>query len=153
MKQINRQAIVPFSCQQMFELVDDIEAYPEFLPFCSGATLISRDDNALVASLKVSKSSFEQSFTTKNTNKPYQSIAMELVDGPFKSLNGLWSFTHLSDTAAKIELDIEFEFSNKFMDLAFGKAFSQLAESFVDAFTGCHYRAGDYPFGHFRALS
>ncbi len=135
MKQVNRQAIVPFSCQQMFALVDDIESYPEFLPFCAGTEVVERSDSEVIASIRVAKSSFEQSFTTKNQNSQYSEIKMTLVDGPFKFLNGLWRFTPLSENAAKIELLIEFEFANKLLGLAFGKVFQQLAESFVDAFT------------------
>ncbi|NVJ66431.1 MAG: type II toxin-antitoxin system RatA family toxin [Gammaproteobacteria bacterium] len=135
MKKVNRQAIVPYSCQQMFELVNDIEQYPEFLPYCGGSEIIERQAERVIATLTVSKGSFEQRFTTKNINKPFSAIEMSLVDGPFKYLNGLWSFTELSEQASKIELTIEYEFSNKLLGLAFGNIFSQLAESFVDAFT------------------
>lgn len=135
MKRVNRQAIVPFSCEQMFELVNDIESYPQFLPFCGGSQVIERNQDEVTASLTVSKGSFEQQFTTKNINNPHSSIEMTLVDGPFKYLNGHWSFTALSEQASKIELLIEFEFSNKLLGMAFGKIFSQLAENFVDAFT------------------
>ncbi len=126
---------MPYSCEQMFNLVDDIEAYPEFLPYCGGSELISREGDKLVASLTVAKGSFEQAFVTENSNSPFRSIEMRLVEGPFKFLNGLWTFTPLSENASKIELSVEFEFSNKLLGLAFGKIFSQLAESFVDAFT------------------
>ncbi len=135
MKRVNRQAIVPYSCQQMFQLVDEIEAYPEFVPYCGGARIIERNADSVVASLTVAKGNFEQAFTTKNINEPYSSIEMNLVDGPFKFLNGYWTFTPLSNSASKIELLVEFEFSSKLLGLVFGKIFSQLAESFVDAFT------------------
>lgn len=134
MNKINREALVPFSCEQMFSLVNEIESYSEFVPYCSGTDIISKTDKEVIAKLKVSKGSFEQSFTTKNINTPYSKIEMSLVDGPFKYLNGLWSFTSLSENAAKIELMIEFEFSNKLLGLAFGKVFNQLIENYVDAF-------------------
>jgi len=135
MKTIKRQALLPYSAQQMFELVDDIEKYPEFLPNCAGATEIERNENSVVASLAVAKGGFEKVFTTKNTNKPYDSIEMTLVDGPFKHLNGVWTFEALDEHACKIELVVSFEFSNALVGFAFGSVFNSLAESFVDAFS------------------
>ncbi len=119
----------------MFDLVNHIEQYPDFLPHCGNSEVIERKDDEVIAALTVSKGSFEQKFTTKNINKPFSAIEMVLVDGPFKFLNGYWTFTKLSADASKIELLIEFEFSNKLLGLAFGSVFNQLAESFVDAFT------------------
>lgn len=135
MKTIKRQALLPYSAQQMYELVDDIEKYPEFLPNCTGATEIERTESQVVASLAVAKGGFEKTFTTKNTNNPYDSIDLQLVDGPFKHLDGRWIFTSLDDKACKIELVVNFEFSNIFTSMAFSSVFNHLAESFVDAFS------------------
>ncbi|MRX28544.1 type II toxin-antitoxin system RatA family toxin [Kangiella sp. HZ709] len=135
MKSIHRQAIVPFSSEQMFALVNAIEDYPEFLPYCSGSKILEKIEHEVTAVLYVAKGGFEQSFTTKNSNTPHSEIVMSLVDGPFKFLNGVWTFSALSEQASKIELQLEFEFSNKLLELAFGKVFNQLVESFVDAFT------------------
>ncbi|WP_068994343.1 type II toxin-antitoxin system RatA family toxin [Kangiella sediminilitoris] len=135
MKTIKRQALLPFSTKQMFDLVDDIEKYPEFLPNCVGSTVLNRTDNQVTASLAVSKGGFERAFTTRNKNNPYQTIEMELVEGPFKHLNGCWTFTKLDDNACKVELVVSFEFSSRLTGLAFGSIFSHLAESFVDAFS------------------
>ena len=135
MKTIKRQALLPYSAQQMFELVDDINKYPEFLPNCAGAREIERTGDTVSASLAVSKGGFEKEFTTKNTNTPYSAIDMVLVDGPFKHLTGHWSFTSLDDKACKIELEVNFEFSNMLTSMAFGSIFNHLAESFVEAFS------------------
>ncbi|RDX35940.1 type II toxin-antitoxin system RatA family toxin [Kangiella sp. HD9-110m-PIT-SAG07] len=135
MKTIKRQALLPYSAQQMFELVDDIEKYPEFLPNCSGAVEVERSQNQVVASLAVSKGGFEKEFTTRNTNSPYSVIDMDLVNGPFKQLTGQWRFVPLDEKACKIELEVSFEFSNMLTGMAFGGIFNHLAESFVEAFS------------------
>lgn len=135
MKTVKRQALLPYSAQQMFELVNDVEKYPEFLPNCVGATEIERTETEVVASLAVAKGGFEKTFTTKNTNNPYDSIDMKLVDGPFKYLDGRWEFTSLDEKACKIELVVNFEFSNILTSMAFSSVFNHLAESFVEAFS------------------
>ncbi|MBV34554.1 type II toxin-antitoxin system RatA family toxin [Kangiella spongicola] len=135
MKTVKRQALLPYSAQQMFELVNDVEKYPEFLPNCVGATEIERTETEVVASLAVAKGGFEKTFTTKNTNNPYDSIDMKLVDGPFKHLDGRWEFTSLDEKACKIELVVNFEFSNILTSMAFSSVFNHLAESFVEAFS------------------
>lgn len=135
MKVIQREAIVPFSSKKMFDLVDNIADYPKFLPHCSASEEISRNKSGVLATLSVTKGSFVKEFTTQNTNYPNEKIVMALVDGPFKSLSGIWSFTELNATACKISLKVEFEFSNILTSMAFSKVFSQMAESFVDAFS------------------
>lgn len=135
MKTIKRQALLPYSAQQMFELVDDIEKYPEFLPNCADATEIERTETDVVASLAVSKGGFEKTFTTRNSNNPYDSINMGLVNGPFKHLDGRWRFIPLDEKACKIELEVNFEFSNVLTSMAFSSIFNHLAESFVEAFS------------------
>lgn len=135
MKTIRRQALLPFSAKQMFDLVDDIEKYPEFLPGCNDAKVLERADHTVTATLSVAKGGFAKEFTTRNTNQPYKNIAMELVTGPFKHLTGQWTFQDLGESACKIELVVKFEFSNPLTNLAFGAVFNQMAESFVDAFS------------------
>lgn len=135
MKIIRRQALLPFSAKQMFDLVDDIEKYPEFLPGCNNAKVLERTEDTVTATLSVAKGGFAKEFTTRNTNQPYENIAMELVMGPFKHLTGQWKFDALGESACKIELVVKFEFSNPLTNLAFGAVFNQMAESFVDAFS------------------
>jgi len=131
---VERFAHVNYSCEQMFALVNDVNAYPEFLPGCLGSKLISQTATEIVASLDVGKGPMKQSFTTRNTLEQYNRIEMALVSGPFKSLHGVWTFTELSPTSCKIMLSIEFELSGM-LKFAFGGVFSQVANAMVDSFS------------------
>lgn len=135
MPSIQRSALVAFSAEAMFNLVNDVEAYPEFLPGCADSKVVEYDGQQMKASLLVAKAGLKQWFTTLNTVVPGDRIDMRLVEGPFKHLQGGWTFRALSDTACKIELALEFEFSSKLAELAFGKIFSSLAANMVNAFT------------------
>ncbi|MGO2323490.1 SRPBCC family protein [Vibrio casei] len=135
MPQVNRSALVSFSAKQMYDLVNDVEKYPEFLPGCSGSKLIESGEGALVASVDVSKAGIKKTFITSNTMIPDRRIELALVDGPFKSLKGFWVFTPLDDFACKVELNLTFEFSNKLIELAFGKIFNDLTNNMVNSFT------------------
>lgn len=135
MQQINRSALVPFSTEQMFRLVDDIEQYPEFVPYCKQAKIIQRTNNRVSATLEIAKSGIAKSLSTENTLVPFEKIEMRLLNGPFKQLSGVWLFTPLTENACKIELSLEFEFANKLASLAFAGIFNQLTLSMVGAFT------------------
>lgn len=135
MPSISRSALVSFSALQMFDLVNDVASYPEFLPGCIGAHVISQDKHEMVASVEVEKFGIRKSFVTKNRLIEGQSIGMELVDGPFKKLKGGWTFKALSEDACKVELNLHFEFTNKLVELAFGKVFNDLAVNMVSAFS------------------
>lgn len=135
MKKIVRSALVPYTPEQMFDLVDAIETYPEFVPFCQDAREVERDADAVVATLAVAKGGFSKEFTTRNSLQRPGSIIMNLVAGPFRQLRGEWRFTPLSEVGCKVELEVEFEFSSLVTNLAFRSVFSQLAESFVTAFS------------------
>lgn len=135
MPSIQRSALVAYSAQAMFDLVNDVASYPEFLPGCTDSKVLEQHDNEMKASLLVSKAGVKQWFTTRNTLHAPSRIDMQLVDGPFKHLKGGWTFSALSESACKIELDLDFEFSNKITQFAFGKIFSGLATSMVNAFT------------------
>jgi len=133
-KKIQKSALVTYSPQQMFSLVDDIDAYSDFLPWCSHSKVLERNDDSVTGKLEISYSSLNKSFVTKNINTPHTQIEMQLVEGPFKHLRGLWSFSVLGDEGCKIELTMEFEFSNKLLDMTVGPVFSKIANSLVDAF-------------------
>ena len=135
METIKRSALVPFSANQMYALVNDVERYPEFVPYCLSAAELSRDENKVRARLQVVKSGFAKSFTTENILSEPSRISMHLVDGPFKLLEGEWRFVALDEAACKIELDLRFEFSNRVASFAFARLFSQLVQSMVSAFT------------------
>lgn len=135
MPSIQRSALVAHSARAMFDLVNDVSSYPEFLPGCTDSKVLEQNDSQMKASLLVSKAGVKQWFTTQNTLAPVSRIDMQLVDGPFKKLSGGWTFSPLSDNACKIELSLDFEFSNRLTEMAFGKIFSGLASSMVSAFT------------------
>ncbi len=135
MPQVRRSALVSFSATQMYDLVNDVDKYPEFLPGCSGATILSQDSDSMVASVNVAKAGISKTFTTSNSLIEGACILMELVDGPFRSLKGGWYFTPLDESACKVELKLDFEFSSKLIELAFGKIFSELTNNMVKAFT------------------
>lgn len=134
MAQVNRSALVPYSTQQMFELVDDIASYADFLPWCGESIEHQRYDKEVEASIKISKGAVNKSFRTRNKLQHYDRIEMTLVDGPFKYLHGYWQFKPLSDTACKITLDLDYEFSNRLISLAIGPIFNQVANTLVDSF-------------------
>lgn len=134
MTTISKSALVAYTPEQMFQLVDNIEAYPDFLPWCGKATEIERDEKNVEASLLISHSGLNKSFTTKNSNTMFEKIEMRLVDGPFKNLDGVWIFEPLGDAACKVSLNLEFEFSSKLISASLGPVFSKIANSLVDAF-------------------
>ncbi|RZQ52194.1 ubiquinone-binding protein [Pseudoalteromonas phenolica] len=134
MPQIEKSALVMYSSQEMFDLVNNVNAYPAFLPNCSDAKIISENENTMTASLEISKAGLKKWFTTNNRlagNK----VEMQLVDGPFKSLQGYWEFTPLDEQACKVSLKLEFEFASKLIEMAFGKVFNEVAKNMVVAFT------------------
>jgi ribosome-associated toxin RatA of RatAB toxin-antitoxin module len=135
MPQIERSALVFYSCQQMFDLVNDVASYPQFLPGCSASEVLSVQGHVQTARLEVSKAGIRQHFTTRNTLTSPTHVALELVDGPFRFLRGSWTFQPLSEQACKVILSLEFEFSNKLVEFAFGKIFTELTGMMVQAFT------------------
>ena len=134
MTAISKSALVPYSPAEMFALVDDIERYPEFLPWCSAARVLSRSDDEVRATLALSKSGVDKSFTTCNRNQKNKMIEMRLEEGPFKLLQGYWRFTPLGEDGCKVSLDLEFEFASRVLDMVVGPVFSQVANSLVDSF-------------------
>ncbi|MBD3744119.1 type II toxin-antitoxin system RatA family toxin [Klebsiella pneumoniae] len=135
MPQISRTALVPFSAEQMYQLVNDVKSYPDFLPGCTGSRVLELGPTQMTAAVDVSKAGISKTFTTRNTLTSNQSILMSPVDGPFKKLIGGWKFIPLSLEACKIEFHLDFEFTNKLIEMAFGRVFKELAANMVQAFT------------------
>ncbi|HBZ17355.1 type II toxin-antitoxin system RatA family toxin [Pantoea sp. NPDC088449] len=135
MAQISRSALVPYSAAQMYRLVNDVDAYPQFLPGCTGSRVLDNNGDQMTAAVDVSKAGISKTFTTRNTLISNQSILMQLVDGPFRKLTGGWHFTSLGDDACKVELNLDFEFTNMLVEMAFGRIFKELANSMVQAFS------------------
>jgi ribosome-associated toxin RatA of RatAB toxin-antitoxin module len=119
----------------MFVLVDDIEAYPEFLPWCNDAEVHSRSDGVVEATLELHKGSVSKHFTTRNRLVQFESISIELLGGPFRHLSGGWQFKALNEQGCKVTLDLEFEFSSLIVDMMFGAYFEDTCSSLVEAFT------------------
>jgi ribosome-associated toxin RatA of RatAB toxin-antitoxin module len=132
---VQKSALVKFSAQQMFDLVNDIEAYPLFLPWCSGSRIIKRDDDVVEAEIVIAKGGFRKAFSTRNKIDHGGRITVSLLDGPFSYLEGVWNFMPLREDASKISLDLEFEMSSKLASLAFGTVFHQICNTMVSAFT------------------
>ena len=135
MPTISRSALVMYSVEQMYKLINDIAAYPEFIPNCGDSKIITVQGNEVTAALMVSKGGLKKWFTTKNTLINANKVQLDLVDGPFKKLSGYWQLTELSQEACKISLYLEYEFSSKVFDLAFGRVFTVLTNNMVQAFT------------------
>ncbi len=134
MSQVDRSALVLHSAEQMFDLVNDVESYPQFLPWCAAAKVVSRSEDELVATLYLAKGGLKYSFTTRNRLTRPLEMTMELVEGPFSVLSGVWTFKALSDEACKVSLDLRFDFSSKLTGMAMSKVFNQVAATMVDAF-------------------
>ena len=136
---INKSALVVYSPEQMFLLVDGVNEYSEFLPWCANSEVLHREEDKVEARIDINHSGFKNSFSTRNKLSSFDTIEMELLKGPFKYLIGTWSFEAIGDEAppqgCKISLHLEFEFSNKIVGMTFGKIFGKIASSMVDSFT------------------
>ncbi|MDA9319649.1 type II toxin-antitoxin system RatA family toxin [Candidatus Thioglobus sp.] len=134
MHRISKSAIVPYTPQQMFELVNNIDDYSQFLNWCDSSSILNQSDDQITASVEINKGGIKQTFSTLNTLTPYQSIAMELVEGPFDELSGEWRFEPLGENAAKIHLDLQFKFKSMLIDMALSPVFKNIANSQLDSF-------------------
>ncbi len=139
---VEKSVLVPYSAEQMFNLVDRVEEYPQFLPWCSDASVIEMEGTTVRATLHIDYHAIKQSFTTVNLRTPPHPIDttlplridIALQDGPFKHLDGEWRFIPLSPSACKIEFRLHYEFSNKLLERLVGSVFHYIANNFVDAF-------------------
>jgi ribosome-associated toxin RatA of RatAB toxin-antitoxin module len=118
----------------MFALVEKVEDYPIFLPWCDGVQVAERTENDLIASLSINYHGIKQKFTTQNNNRAPHLMEMRLIDGPFKQLHGRWSFTELRADACKIDFNLNYDFSSKLLEHIIGPVFGKIANTFVDAF-------------------
>jgi ribosome-associated toxin RatA of RatAB toxin-antitoxin module len=131
--EIRRSAIVPFTPAQMFDLVNDVEAYPKRFGWCDAAEVLEREDNVLVARLDLKFAGIRQSFTTRNTTDKPHSLAMKFVEGPFRSLDGVFTFQALGDVGCKIALALDFDYAGLGGSML-KMGFQQLANRMVDDF-------------------
>lgn len=131
---IQRSALLPYPAQALYDLVNDVAGYPQFLPWCSAAEVLEVSETHMRASLSVAKGGLSQRFMTRNTLVPGRSIEMALEEGPFSQLHGLWEFKALGDKACKISLDMTFDYAGPLVKATLGPLFNQAANTLVDAF-------------------
>ncbi len=130
---VERQALVPYSPEKMFALVNNVNNYPEFLPWCDSCDILSQSDVEMKATIHIQKSGIKQSFTTQNTLEQNKSITLTLVDGPFQNLHGKWTFTPMGH-GSEVSLYLEFEFSSKIATYGFGPIFNQATSTMLKSF-------------------
>ena len=134
MHNIHKSAIVLHPAQKMFQLVDSVENYPQFLPWCGSTQIIERDNDKTIASIEINYKGIKQTFTTENTKKQNQEMSIKLIDGPFRSLSGEWMFKNLDKDSCQIELKLEYEFSNVILEKLISPVFNMIANTFIDEF-------------------
>jgi ribosome-associated toxin RatA of RatAB toxin-antitoxin module len=132
--QVEKTVLIPYSAAQMFALVDAVENYPQFLPWCGGVDLIARNETVTQATLHINYHGVKQYFTTCNTKQSPARMDITLVDGPFSHMEGHWQFMALSDSACKVEFRLQYTFANAMLEKLIAPVFSHIAATFVDAF-------------------
>ena len=126
---------MPYTAEQMYELVEDVEAYPDFLPWCTGAIVHSRNAEEIDATLELERGSIRKSFRTRNSLQRGKAMKLELIGGPFRHLEGSWLFEQLGTDGSKVSFDLEFEFESRITDAVFGSFFESTCNSLVNSFT------------------
>jgi ribosome-associated toxin RatA of RatAB toxin-antitoxin module len=134
MQSVTKSVLVPFSAAAMFELVDRVELYPHFLPWCGGAQVLETHEGGKTARIDIDYHGVKAHFTTDNANRAGESIVVTLKDGPFRHLHGEWRFTVLEADACKVEFELAYEFTTHLLEKVVGPVFSHIANTFIDAF-------------------
>src|SRR5690349_9447663 len=134
MQRVRKSALAPYSAAQMFALVDDVERYPEFLPWCGGTAVLERRPDRKTARLYLDDRRGRPHLTTDNVNRPPDSIVITLRHGPFRHLHGEWRFIALDAEACKIEFELAYEFATALLDRVIGPVFGHIANTFIEAF-------------------
>lgn len=134
MAKVKKTVLVLHTAEQMFDLVDDVNRYTEFLPWCGGVEVHKQDDDSTMATIHIDFHGLKQKFTTENEKTRPTVMTMNLKDGPFKTFDGLWHFTALNESACKIEFMLHYEFSSVILEKIIAPVFSHIADTFVDGF-------------------
>jgi ribosome-associated toxin RatA of RatAB toxin-antitoxin module len=134
MQRVTRSVLVPYSAAQMFALVADVGAYPQFLPWCAGTRVLAQTPTSMTARIDIDYHGVRAHFTTENAHTPPSGIVITLKDGPFRHLHGEWHFRALAEDAAKVELELAYEFATSVLDRVIGPVFNHIAHTFIDAF-------------------
>ncbi len=133
MIEIERSAILPTSAEIMFDIINDVAAYPSYMSGCEKAEILEQNETSMVAKLHVRKAGMSQSFTTRNEMRRPESIALNLVEGPFSRFSGQWQITSLADNASKVVLKLEFVVRSKLAGKALERLFRSVADEMVEA--------------------
>jgi ribosome-associated toxin RatA of RatAB toxin-antitoxin module len=134
MQRVRKSVLVPYSSAEMFDLVDAVEQYPQFLPWCGGAQVLAQRPDGKTARVDIDYHGVRAHFTTDNVNHRPESIVVTLRDGPFRHLHGEWRFRPLDESACKIEFELAYEFATQLLDKVVGPVFGHIANTFIDAF-------------------
>jgi ribosome-associated toxin RatA of RatAB toxin-antitoxin module len=134
MQRVQKSVLIPFSATQMFDLVDDVARYPEFLPWCGGSAVLESRPDGKTARIDINYHGVRAHFTTDNANVTGEAIAITLKDGPFRTLNGTWTFRALSPQASKVEFTLAYEFKTHLLEAVVGPVFNHIANTFIEAF-------------------
>ena len=137
MKSVHKSVLIWYTAQEMFDLVVDVARYPEFLPWCNHARVLSQHEHGMTAEVGIGFKGVKQNFTTRNEHLPGREVRLHLVDGPFSRLEGVWTFTPVGDEgqrACQVDLKMDYGFSNALLATLVGPVFDKIASSMVDAF-------------------
>lgn len=134
MAEVKKSVLVGYAPEQMFALVDAVERYPEFLPWCGGTSVSHRDAATTRATIQICFRGIKHSFTTENAKDPPRTMTMKLVEGPFKTLDGCWNFIALGSAGCRVEFRLHYEFSSRILEKLIGPVFSHIANTLVEAF-------------------
>ena len=131
---VEKSVLIERSAMQMFDLVDGVEDYPKFLPWCGGTDLLERNESITSARIHINYHGLKAHFSTENAKEYPHKMTLKLREGPFRHLDGLWRFTPLGDAACKVEFRLHYEFSSKLLEKALGPVFSHIASTFIESF-------------------
>ncbi|HTY03353.1 MAG TPA: type II toxin-antitoxin system RatA family toxin [Rhodocyclaceae bacterium] len=134
MAAVDKSVLIERTAEQMFDLVDRVEDYPKFLPWCGGTELLARTESKTAARIHINYHGLKAHFATENTKDVPRTMSIELREGPFRSMDGGWRFTPLGDTACKVEFRLHYEFSSRILEKALGPVFHHIANTFVESF-------------------
>lgn len=131
---VEKSILIERTAAQMFELVDRVEDYPNFLPWCGGTELLERTDSKTAARIHINYHGLKAHFATENAKDAPRQMSIRLREGPFRSMDGGWRFTPLGETACKVEFRLQYEFSSRILEKALGPVFHHIANTFVESF-------------------
>lgn len=134
MYRVNRSAIVPYTPLEMYALVEDVDAYSDFLPWCGSSAVLERSGAVTVARVGIDFKGLKKSFVTENTSEPGANIEIRLREGPFRELSGTWTFDSVEGGGSRVELNLQFEFSGTLVDKLLGPVFKGISANMVDSF-------------------